>query len=93
LDEDTHDALHQAKTGAVTLIQCFDGVLNLNMHLTCGVTQLRFSLNFLGSPAIESGKFVKFQGETPVNTTMGSQSEVNGSSLDDDSRLKYFKLT
>lgn len=36
-----------------------------------GDAQLRFSLNFLGSPALNSGEFAKFQAENPVNTTMG----------------------
>jgi len=36
-----------------------------------GDAQLRFSLNFLGSPALKGREFSKFQAENPVNTTMG----------------------
>jgi len=36
-----------------------------------GDAQLRFSLNFLGSPALKSREFAKFQAKNPINTTMG----------------------
>jgi len=37
-----------------------------------GDAMVRFSMNFLGSPALSGRDFAKFQAENPINTTMGA---------------------